>query len=449
MKNILILGAGMVARPLVRYLLDQDDFTVVVASRTVSKAEKLIEDHPRGRAQQLDIANVEALVQLISSADLVVSLVPYAHHIEVAGHCITYRKPMVTTSYVSGEMETLDGSAKEAGVILLNEIGLDPGIDHMSAMKIIDDVQNGGGKVVSFCSYCGALPAPESAKNPFRYKFAWSPRGVVLAAKNDARYLKNGQQRYVPGSQLFDDCSTITIEPLGDFAVYPNRNSLGYIDKYGISSAHTMFRATLRYPGWCAIWKKLAELGLLDEEPRELKGLSYRAFVESLIGNVPSGGSTTPQESTKLAVASYLKLDKDSPVLHTFEWLGLFTHEPLVLERGSALDVLAQRLLEKLKYEEGERDMVVLHHEFVAEDSQGSKEKVTSTLIDYGTPGGDTAVARTVALPAAIGSKLILDGKIDVKGVHIPTIPSIYEPVLEELEHQGIVCSEKSEPLTE
>jgi len=319
----------------------------------------------------------------------------------------------------------------------------------MSAKRIIDGVQSGGGKVVSFCSYCGALPAPESATNPFRYKFAWSPRGVVLAAKNAARYLSNGKQIDVPGSQLFDDCSTITIEPLGDFAVYPNRNSLGYIDKYGISSAHTMFRATLRYPGWCATWKKLVELGLLDEKPRRLKGLSYRGFVESLVGKGAPASSTTAQVSTRSAVAHYLHLDKDSPVLNAFEWLGLFTDEPLVLERGSALDVLAQRLLEKLEYEEGERDMVVLHHKFVAEDSQGLKEGITSTLIDYGTPGGDTAVARTVGLPAAIGSKLILEGKIDLTGVHIPTIPIIYQSVLEELEHQGLVCSEKSEPLTE
>lgn len=448
MKDVLILGAGMVARPLVRYLLDQDDFRVIVASRTLSKAVNLIENHPRGKAQQLDVTNDEALKKLISSSDLVISLVPYAHHTKVAGYCIEYTKPLVTTSYVSREMQALDARAKESGIIILNEMGLDPGIDHMSAMKIIHNVQSKGGTIVSFCSYCGALPAPEAATNPFGYKFAWSPRGVVLAAKNDAKYLKDGQEIDVPGKQLFQDCSTITIENLGDFAVYPNRDSLGYIQKYGISSTRTMFRATLRYPGWCETWENMVKLGLLEEEEKDLEGLSYREFIELLIHRTPRT-DLTREESAKWSVADYLQLDENSPVMKRFEWLGLFAEEPLPLERGSALDVLAKRLLEKLKYEESERDMVVLHHEFIGEDSEGQKEEITSTLIDYGKPGGDTAVARTVALPAAIGSKLILEGKIDIKGVHIPTVPLIYEPVLKELEEQEIICTEKTNPLRE
>lgn len=447
MKNILLLGAGMVARPLVRYLLDQDDFRIVVASRTLSKAENLISNHPRGKAQQLNVTNTEALRKLVSSSDLVISLLPYVHHIKVANYSIEYRKPMVTTSYVSGEMQALNRKAEEAGIIVLNEIGLDPGIDHMSAMKIIHSVQNKGGKIISFCSYCGALPAPEAATNPFRYKFSWSPRGVVLAAKNEAKYLKNGQEINVPWRQLFEDYATITIEGLGDLEVYPNRNSLQYIKKYGISSTQTMFRGTLRYPGWCETWKNLGKLGFLDKEEKDMRGLSYKEFVELLIHRITQIKS--PQENTKLTVANYLQIDENSPVMEKFEWLGLFSEEQLPLERGSALDVLADRLLEKLKYEEGERDMVVLHHEFIGEYPEGQKDRITSTLIDYGKPGGDTAVARTVALPAAIGSKLILQRKIDFKGVYIPTIPSIYEPILKELEEQGIICSERSEPLSE
>ncbi len=448
MKNVLVLGAGMVARPLVRYLLDQDDFGVVVASRTLSKAENLISGHQKGKALQLDVANTEALTELISSSDLVISLLPYAHHIKVANYCIEYRKPMVTTSYVSSEMQALDTKAKEAGILILNEIGLDPGIDHMSAMKIIHGVQNDGGEIVSFRSYCGALPAPEAATNPFRYKFAWSPRGVVLAAKNDAKYLRNGKEVNVPWDRLFEDSSTLTIEGLGDFAVYPNRDSLGYIQRYGIPSTQTMFRGTLRYPGWCETWKKLEELQLLDEEEKDLQGLSYKEFIGSLIRKAPRIGST-PQGNTRLSVANYLQLEENSPIVERFEWLGLFSEEPLPLDRGSALDVLSARLLEKLKYEEGERDMVVLHHEFIGEYPEDKRERITSTLIDYGKPGGDTAVARTVALPAAIGTRLILQEKIDLRGVYIPTMPPIYEPVLRELEGQGIICIEKAEPLCE
>lgn len=447
MKNILILGAGMVARPLVRYLLAQDDFRIVVASRTVSKAENLVGDHPRGEAQQLDVSNTEALKELISHSDLVISLLPYVHHIKVAKYCIERKKPMVTTSYVSEEMQRLNGEAEDADIIILNEIGLDPGIDHMSAIKLIHRVQGKGGKVSSFCSYCGALPAPEAATNPFRYKFSWSPRGVVLAAKNDAKYLRDGREVYVPWKHLFENCSTINLEGLGDLETYPNRNSLGYIQKYGITTTRTMFRATLRYPGWCETWKKLVDLGFLDEEERDLQGLTYQKFIGSLIARIPTGGLTA-HENVKLAVANFLQIDENSPVMQRLEWLGLFSEEPLGLQRGSALDILATRLLEKLKYEEGERDMVVLHHDIIGEYPGDHKERITSTLIDYGKPEGDTSVARTVGLPAAIASKLILKEKIMLKGVQIPTNPSIYEPVLKELEEQGITFREKTEKLS-
>ena len=446
MKNILVLGAGMVARPLVRYLLEQDDFRLTVASRTVSKAEKLVSNHPKGEARALNVTDTDALKQLISSSDLVISLLPYAHHMKVANYCIQHKKPMVTTSYVSAEMQSLDEKAREASIIILNEIGLDPGIDHMSAMRIIHGVQHRGGEITSFRSYCGALPAPEAANNPFRYKFAWSPRGVVLAGKNDARYLENGREVYVPGEKLFEDSTTLTVEGLGEFAVYPNRNSLGYIEKYGISSTKTMFRGTLRYPGWCETWVSLGRLGLLDEKERELKSLSYREFTASLIGR-SSAAETAPPHSMKTAVGEHLQLDENSPVLARLDWLGLFSEESLPMDRGSALDVLSALLLDKLTYEEGERDMVVLHHEFTGKYPGNKRERITSTLIDYGKPGGDTAVARTVALPAAIATKLILQGRIDLKGVLIPTAPEVYEPVLGELEKLGIVCTEKTEPL--
>ncbi len=440
MKKVLVLGAGLVAKPLVKYLLDQPDFHVKVASRTVSKAEKLVGDHPRGEAQPLNVDDTTTLRNLISDADVVISMVPYIHHVTVAGLCIEYKKHMVTTSYVSEAMKKLDQKAKEAGVLILNEIGLDPGIDHMSAMRIIHQVQNKGGRIVSFYSYCGGLPAPEANTNPWGYKFSWSPRGVVLAGKNSARYLKDKKEVQVPSGDFFAHFWPMNIEGLPPLEAYPNRDSVPYVELYGISDADSMYRGTLRYPGWCQTMKKIVDLGFLDETEQNVKGLSYADFFRKLIKKEKG-------DDLKKDVATHLKIDEDSEPIKRFEWLGLLGDEIIPSEKSSPLDVFANRLLEKLQYAEGERDMIVLHHDFRAEYPGGKKEKITSTLIDYGIPHKDTAMSRTVGLPAAIGAAMILQGKIKDTGVHIPVSPTIYEPALDELEKLGIVCKEKSQPL--
>ena len=440
MKKVLVLGAGLVAKPLVQYLLDQPDFHVKVASRTVSKAEKLVGDHPRGEALSLNVNDTATLRDLISEADLAISMVPYAHHVTVANLCIELKKHMVTTSYVSEAMNKLDERAKEAGVLILNEIGLDPGIDHMSAMRIIHGVQNKGGRIASFYSYCGGLPAPEANTNPWGYKFSWSPRGVVLAGKNSARYLKDKKEVEIPSEDLFAHFWPMNIEGLPPLEAYPNRDSVPYIQIYEISDADSMYRGTLRYPGWCQTLKKVVELGLLDETEQKVKGLSYADFLRTLIKKEKG-------DDLKKDLAAYLNLDEDSEPIKRFEWLGLFGDEIIPTEKNSPLDVFADRLLEKLKYEEGERDMIVLHHDFTAEYPGKKKEKITSTLIDYGIPHGDSAMSRTVGLPAAIGATLILQGRIKDTGVHIPVSPTIYEPALDELEKLGIICKEKSQTL--
>ncbi len=431
MKKALVLGAGLVAKPLVKYLLNSE-YRVEVASRTVSKAESLIQGHPNGSAVQLDVNDKMRLKDLIKNSDIVISLLPYIHHVTVAEICIQEKKNMVTASYVSDKMQGLNESAVNAGIIILNETGLDPGIDHMSAMKIIHRVKENGGRITSFCSYCGGLPAPEANTNPFGYKFSWSPRGVVLAAKNNAKYLKDGKEVFVPSEELFDNYSIIKIPGLGDFEAYPNRDSLPYIEKYGINRTETMFRGTLRNLGWCKTWKKIVELGFLNEKTMDLSGLSFRAFVGKLINK---------NEDTKKKVAEYLKIDENSEIMKRFEWLGLLSDEKLPAIHGSALDVLSAQLLKKLQYENNERDMVVLHHEFIAE-YESKKEKINSTLIDFGIPDGDSSMARTVGLPAAISTRLILEGKIDAKGVQIPIIPEIYKPILNELEKLGITFRE-------
>jgi saccharopine dehydrogenase (NADP+, L-glutamate forming)/spermidine synthase len=435
-KKILVLGAGLVSGPLVHYLLDQDEFEVTVASRTVEKAQALVGDAANGIAKRVDVSDEESLENLIAQADLSISLLPYVYHPLVAKLCVKHKKQMVTASYVKDEMRALDEDAKRAGVILLNEIGVDPGIDHMSAMKVIDHIRNNGGELVSFSSYCGGLPAPDANDNPFGYKFSWSPRGVVLAGKNPARFLKDGEIVDIPGEELFANHWPVEIEGFGTLEGYPNRDSLPYIDTYGIQGVKTMFRGTLRYPGWCETLKKISELGLLDETERDdLEGLSLAQVTAKLIGS--SG-------DLKADVAAHLQIDAGSFVISNLEWLGLFSDDPIPAGAKSPLDVLAGRMLEKMQYAPGERDMLVMQHEFVAKYPDRT-EKTTSTMIDYGIPNGDTSMSRTVGLPAAIATRLILEGKIALTGVQVPVMREIYEPVLAELESMGIKFTEKTE----
>lgn len=438
-KRILLLGAGLVTRPLVKYILDIPEFMLTIATRTATKAYALIGDHPRGMAEQFDIEKTpDDLDSLVRQHDLTISLLPAMHHPKVAETCVRHGKQMVTTSYVSPAMRELDGPAREKGILILNEIGLDPGIDHMSAMKIIHGVENSGGRVTSFRSYCGGLPAPEANTNPWGYKFSWSPRGVVLAARNDAKYLENGEVVEIPGEELFDHFHILEVEGLDEpFEAYPNRDSLGYIDLYGLKDAKTMYRGTLRNIGHCATWKKLAEIGLFDiEVMKDLGGMTYRDFIAKL-ADLPN------DDDLEKNLAEKYDFPEHPPVMEKWKWLGLLDEKPLPSAESSPLDLLVHVFLEKLQFEPGERDMVVLHHEFIG-DYEDRQDRITSTLIDFGIPNSDTAMARTVGLPAAVAVKLILKGEIKMSGVHIPVVPEIYEPVLSELEELGIKFTEKT-----
>ncbi|OGS08996.1 MAG: saccharopine dehydrogenase [Elusimicrobia bacterium RIFOXYA12_FULL_51_18] len=426
MKKVLLLGAGLVARPGLRYLLEKG-FFVTVVDQVESKAAALLEGHSNGRAGAWNTDDKQGLQDLVRDADLVISLLPAVYHPLVAEECVKQKKLMVTASYVSPAMRALDSKAKEAGILILNEIGVDPGIDHMSAMKVIDRVKGDGGKIVSFRSYCGGLPAPEANTNPWGYKFSWSPRGVLTAGKNSARYLENGKQIDIPGPELFASMHILNVPGLGEFEAYPNRDSMGYIDIYGLQEAATVFRGTLRNKNWCAAMKKIVNSGLLDERENDLKGMTFKHFTASGIPN-------SRPETVKKDLAAKLDVPADSHPIQWLEWLGLFSDEKLPLEKGSPLDVMTARMVSKMSYAEGERDMLVMHHEFIAEFPGGKREKLTSTLIDFGIPHGDTSMARTVSLPVAIAVRLILEGKIKGTGVQIPVSPLIYTPVLKELE---------------
>jgi len=436
MKKILVLGAGLVSRPGVHYLLEQKNLSVTVASRTVSKAEKLVKGHGNGKAVAVDVENDQALAALIKEHDIVISLLPWIHHVKVANLCLEHGKDMVTTSYVSDGMRKIAPAVLDKGLLFLNEVGVDPGIDHMSAMKIIHAVEAEGGKVLHFHSYCGGLPAPEHNDNPFGYKFSWSPRGVVLASRNSARFLEDGRIVEIEGKNLFVDPKVEEIEGLGTFEVYPNRDSVPYKEMYGLKDALTVKRGTYRNLGWCATLKKIVDLGLVDETPRpELKGLTFQQVTAGLVG-APADGRL------KEATAARLGIPASSEIMQRLDWLGLFSDEAAP-DAGNYLDILSERMQQKLYFKEGEKDLLVLRHRFVVENKDKSRDLITSTLIDFGIPFGDSSMARTVSLPMAIGTRLIAEGRIAMKGVLTPVHPEIYEPVLRELETLNIKMVEK------
>lgn len=439
MKKALILGAGLICRPIIRYLLETG-VEVTQATRTVDKARRMIAGHPHGKAVELDVTepgSAGRLEELVRDTDLAVSLLPYAHHPDVAELCIRHRKNMLTTSYVSPPMRALEQRVNDAGIVLLNEAGLDPGIDHMSAMRVIHGVQKRGGTVASFRSTTGALPAHESSNNPFGYKFSWSPRGVLLASRNAARWLENGEIVDVPGERLFESYVLQDVPGAGTFENYPNRDSLPYKDIYGLKDARTVYRGTYRMPGWCETLRCIVALGWLRDEPvAGFTGKTYGSLTRHMAGAVA-------RETTLEAVARYLEFPSYAAALKRLEWLGLLGSDPLPETANDPLTWLNILSLKMLPMKPGDRDMVIMHHEFTAEFPGGKRERITSTLLDYGIPGGDTSVARTVALPAGIAAKMILDGRLRRPGISIPVEPEIYEPILKELEEVGILFKEE------
>lgn len=433
MNKVLLLGAGMVARPLTEYILN-NNIELTIANRTVAKAEKLIGNNANGKAISWTIDDLETLEKLVSTHDLTISLLPYKHHITVARLCIQYKKNMVTTSYVSPEMRALDSEAEKAGIIILNEIGVDPGFDHMTAMRIIDKVKSEGGKIREFYSVCGALAAPEVADNPFRYKFSWSPKGVLMAGNNNAKYLKDGKIVEIPTENLFKNPIKIEFPGVGPMEVYPNRDSLAYIDIYNIPDVETMYRGTFRYPNWCRIMDIMKTLGLLATEIQNFEGKTLKEIVAEKLDVYP--------KNVKEKVVGRLKLVLDGPAIDAIDWLGYFSNDKVSISEGSTFDITAELMQKKMMLPEGARDMVIMQHIFLIEKANGQREVIKSRLLDFAT-ADDTSIARTVALPAAIAVKMILNGEIKEKGIQIPVTKSIYEPVLNELEKMGIAMIEE------
>jgi saccharopine dehydrogenase-like NADP-dependent oxidoreductase len=434
MHRVLVLGAGMVAKPLIDYLL-KNGCRIKIACNTCDRAQKILKDHPNGDIVYWDADNITDLKVMVEEADLVVSLLPYKFHSTVAEVCVEYKKHMVTTSYVRQEMSELDEAAKEAGVIILNEIGLDPGIDHMSAMRIIDRVQDEGGTVEKFWSLCGALPAPRYADNPFGYKFTWSPQGVLLASMNDARYLDEGKIVEIKPEDLFRETFSYEIKDIGELDVYANRDSISYIDIYGLKDIKTMFRGTFRFRGWCQTIDAMKSLGLLSRQEEDLNGKTYADLIR-----IRTGNSVRPLEQQ---VVDKLGPETGSAAVKSFLWLGLFEEKKIPAMMKSTFEVISDLMMSKMILKENEKDMIILKHIFLARHKDGSREVISSQMIDYGSPSTDTSIARTVALPAAVATRLILEGRITLKGVYRPVNKQIYLPVLDMLEEMGISTVEE------
>jgi len=435
MKRVLVLGAGLVSRPLVVELASLPDVQLTVGDLDEAKAARVLSGHARGRAIALSLDDDAELARRVGEADLVVSLLPFTLHPKVARVAIAARVPLITTSYVSAEMRALDGAARDAGVLVLNEIGLDPGLDHMSAMRVIRGLREDGSRLVSFKSCCGGLPAPEANTNPWGYKFSWSPRGVLAAGRNAARWVEDGRIVDVPGEELFAHAAAYDVPEVGRLEVYPNRNATEYVALYGIEGVQTMFRGTLRYPGWCATLNAVATLGLLSDAPRPWRaGTTYEEFMNAFA--VPGTGPVIDRVAARVGVAV------EGDVMRRLAWAGLFSSEPLGATTLAPIDALCARLAETMAYADGERDMVVLRHEFGYVDAAGRPGSCTSTLVAFGERGGDSAMARTVSLPAAVAARLILEGRIREVGVRIPVEPEIFDPVLAALEPRGIVFRE-------
>jgi saccharopine dehydrogenase-like NADP-dependent oxidoreductase len=434
MKKVLILGAGLVVKPMVEFLLE-NNFVVKIATTTREKADRMIKGHPNGSSLQWSTEETETLEKLVNEHDIAVSFLPYHHHTLVARACIKSKKPLVTTSYVQPEMQLLDEAAKGAGIILLNEVGLDPGIDHMTAMKIIDHVHDEGGRIEEFYSLCGALPAPEAADNPLKYKFSWSPKGVVLAGKNNAQYLKKGKKVSVESMNLFKDPFTYDFPGVGELEVYPNRDSISYIDIYGIQEASTMYRGTFRYKGWCETLDAMKQLNMLDDTIIDYKDMDYSGFLAERIGSGPIG--------LRKKVADRLEIPQCSDAMASLEWLGFFGNDSMNVGKTSPFEITANRMIKMMPLKQQDRDMVIMQHLFLAAYPGGKKEVIKSSMLDFGSAVTNTAVARTVALPASIAVKMILENKISLKGVYRPVVPEIYNPVIKELKSLGIEMNEE------
>ncbi|KLO05456.1 spermidine synthase [Schizopora paradoxa] len=443
-KKILLLGSGFVARPCAEYIVRNLNNSLTIACRTLKSAEELAEGLANTSAISLDASDSTALEKAVAAHDLVISLIPYTHHATVIKAAIKGKTHVVTTSYVSPAMRELDAEAKAAGIVVMNEIGLDPGIDHLYAVKTIGEVHEKGGKIKQFSSYCCGLPAPECCDNPLGYKFSWSSRGVLLALLNNASYLEHGQRRDVAGTELMHHAKPYYITPAFAFVAYPNRDSVPFREFYDIPEAELVVRGTLRYQGFPEFVAALVKLGWLDMTE---KAWLNDSLTWAEVTAKSSGAKDASEASLIPHVISLCQFPNEAEqerIIAGMRWIGLFSQEKVKARAGNLLDTLCAQLETLMKYEEGERDLVMLQHKFVVKWKDGKKDVITSTLEKYGEPGGYSAMARTVGIPCGIAVQLVLDGTIKTPGILAPYTKEICDPLREVLEREGLGMIEKT-----
>jgi saccharopine dehydrogenase-like NADP-dependent oxidoreductase len=445
MSRILVIGAGKSTSVLIDYLLENAlsrEWRILVVDQDLELARRRAGDHPCGEAGELDAEDDSARDRLIQESDLVVSMLPAHMHAPVAEACVDYGRHYVSASYVSPEIRALAEPAEAAGVTILNEVGADPGIDHISAMAALDDLRSRGARITAFETFTGGLVAPEYDDNPWHYKFTWNPRNVVLAGQGGVKFKHHGRFKYIPYHRLFKRYERLQVPGYGEFEGYPNRDSLKYRRSYGLRGVDTIYRGTLRRPGFCDAWDCLVQLGLTDDTEvlEGLNGMTYRDFVNAFLWY-------DPEMSVELKIRAYLKLDLNAPEFDKMAWLGLFEPIPVGLRRVTAARVLQQRLEEKWALGPGDRDMIVMLHK--TEYELGGKcFREQSSMVTLGSDTVRTAMAKTVGLTTAIGAKLILEGIISQRGVLIPTVPHVYGPILAELRQHGIAFEKRVEEIS-
>src|SRR5688572_3283143 len=438
MQTILVLGAGRSSSALITYLLQQattHSWKIVVGDVSEEAARQRIGGSTRGQAVLFDINNEESHT-IIQLADVVISLLPAHLHPVVARHCLSLNKHLLTASYVSSEMEAYHKEAVSKNMLLLNECGLDPGIDHMSAMQVINKIKSQGGTMLSFDSFTGGLISPDTdPENPWRYKFTWNPRNVVMAGQGTAKFLEQGQYKYIPYQQLFKRITPVTVPGYGEYEGYANRDSLKYLTTYGLTGIQSMLRGTLRNKGYCSAWDVLVQLGCCDDSfmMEGLERMTHRDFINSFLNY-----DSQLMVEEKLCIS--FKLLPNGTEMQRLRWSGFFDRELIGIKEGTPAQVLEHILNKKWKLKPDDKDFVVMWHRFIYE-IEGKKKEIQASLVSVGEDSTYTAMAKTVGLPLGIAAKLLLQGKINSRGVVIPVIKELYDPILKELEESGIALT--------
>jgi saccharopine dehydrogenase-like NADP-dependent oxidoreductase len=444
MKHILILGAGRSSSSLIDYLLKNaadNGWRVTVGDVSLELAQEKIKSNPSARAIKFDIFNVQQKEEEVSAADLVISMLPAIFHIHVAEACIKFSKHLLTASYVNEGIKGLEKDINNKGLFFLMECGLDPGIDHMTAMQAMDKIKADGGDLKSFKSFTGGLIAPESDNNPWNYKFTWNPRNVVVAGQGTAKFIRNGRYKFIPYHKLFSRTEKVYVDGFGSFEGYPNRDSLGYREIYNLGKIPTILRGTLRRPGFCSAWDIFVQLGITDDSYilEDSEKLTYREFINTFL-------AFSPIKNVEDKLCDYLKISKDSEEFKKVEWLGIFQDTPIAIKNATPAQVLQKILEEKLALEPDDKDMIVMQHQFEY-SIEGKMKKLISSLVSIGEDTVHTAMANTVGLPLAIAAKLFLQNKIKQRGIVLPISPELYDPILMELEQLGINLIEEESDL--